>query len=576
MEVKNFSQLLGQRKFRVPNYQRGYSWEEAQWKDFFDDIDEVIKFNRSDHYCGTLILRDTGQVESHGVEQWEVFEVIDGQQRLITAMLLLSKIIRKLDALGIPGVERLRQNYIGYGGLVKIDLLGTDDAFFKELLNGEANHEPQTRSQRRLEKAITYFGTRLEPYDAQGAQDLLQALLYKLKVLDFQVSDPGLAVVIFSTVNDRGKPLSNLDKAKGRLITYSRFYLQGSLDGMINDCFGDIFRSYDRIKAISEDLGVRLIRRPDFNEDNILVYHYISYGQRFPNWEYDASPEYVLHNFLKAQLEEERKKDSGSLKAFIEGYVTDLKSFFSALERMLTKLSTNGPLWKLIKILDMSTYLYPLAVRLEQRNMLEPVVDMLEKTEFRVYEMRGTNARVRARLYRLAAAVQWDGAGVNHVRNELADFINAYMSDQEFKRKLEGSAADLPAKYILAEYEAFEKRKQPDWLCTADGINLYSTLEIDHVLPRNPKKMPLGFEGWDDYASVVDRIGNLALLEPPLNEAAGDMMPSAKAHPYYMKSQIESTRVLGSQIQQTGKFDRNDVDARTDMLVQFCLSRWKV
>lgn len=569
-EKKNLAELLKLKKFLVPKYQRGYSWEEEQCRDLFEDILEVEKSGRREHYYGTIILRDTGESVQVNYEQWKKYEVVDGQQRLATSLILLSQVLQKLENMNSTGIITIK-NYLKQDDSYRLDLLGDDDAYFKELLEGRIL-DPQTRSQRRLRDAAEYFRKRLSAFNNQEIQQLLQILLNSFKVLIFEESDSGMAVVIFSTVNDRGKPLSNLDKAKSTLMSYSTFYLGGSLDDLINDRFGKVFRLYDKIKSIGEDMEIALIKGREFSEDNIFVYHYIPYGRAFDDWNYDATPEYVLKRFLKAQLES-KKSSKNDLRSFIEGYIEDLQNFFAAFYSMLNKLDTNCTLKKLIKMLNMSAYLYPLAVRLEQNNLLDGVAGLLENVDLRVYKVRGTNPR--ADMYSLAADVAWNNLDQAAVEQRLREFINRFMADGEFEFRLRGNAADLPVKYILAEYEACAVRNDPLWLCSDEGEIAYKAVQVDHILPQKPQAFPreLGFKDPQDYAESISRLGNFTLFKQ--NPGAHNLMPPAKANMYISQEEpFRATADLGGRILKKGNFDKSDLENRTDELVKFCLNRW--
>lgn len=80
-EVKNFYKLLDY-KFVVPFYQRGYRWERQQVEDLLNDFVEFIKNSNSDFYClQPIVVRRTFYKNE--------YEVIDGQQRLITIYLIM-------------------------------------------------------------------------------------------------------------------------------------------------------------------------------------------------------------------------------------------------------------------------------------------------------------------------------------------------------------------------------------------------------------------------------------------------------------------------------------------------------
>ncbi|EJC19413.1 hypothetical protein HPHPH24C_1006 [Helicobacter pylori Hp H-24c] len=70
--------------FEIPSYQRGYAWQERQLKDFWNDLEHVSKLEDKFHYMHSLTLRELeNEFESNA------FEIIDGQQRLATSLILL-------------------------------------------------------------------------------------------------------------------------------------------------------------------------------------------------------------------------------------------------------------------------------------------------------------------------------------------------------------------------------------------------------------------------------------------------------------------------------------------------------
>ncbi len=81
----NVVELIGNgRIFRVPPYQRDYSWGEEQWEDLWTDILELVESPSDRHYLGALVLEAQTDRE---------FEIIDGQQRIATISLLALAVI---------------------------------------------------------------------------------------------------------------------------------------------------------------------------------------------------------------------------------------------------------------------------------------------------------------------------------------------------------------------------------------------------------------------------------------------------------------------------------------------------
>ena len=128
-ELQPLSLLFQNRLFRIPDYQRGYAWQQSQLVDFWDDI-----INLQDdryHYTGLLSLRELKKknISSWGEDVWIVdagfkaCHVVDGQQRLTTFIVLLNELIEIVKAknigsnendivLGFETLKDIRSKYI--------------------------------------------------------------------------------------------------------------------------------------------------------------------------------------------------------------------------------------------------------------------------------------------------------------------------------------------------------------------------------------------------------------------------------------------------------------------------------
>jgi uncharacterized protein with ParB-like and HNH nuclease domain len=85
-DVFTIEKLFTDRVFRVPDYQRGYAWEEQQLREFIEDV-ELLPAGK-DHYTGTVVLYDRKGEEASCLDEegkhYAVSDVVDGQQRLTT------------------------------------------------------------------------------------------------------------------------------------------------------------------------------------------------------------------------------------------------------------------------------------------------------------------------------------------------------------------------------------------------------------------------------------------------------------------------------------------------------------
>ena len=81
----NYQELIGNGKtYRVPPYQRDYSWSEEQWEDLWNDIYELRVSPDDRHYMGALVVEGKSDRE---------LLIIDGQQRMATLSILALAVI---------------------------------------------------------------------------------------------------------------------------------------------------------------------------------------------------------------------------------------------------------------------------------------------------------------------------------------------------------------------------------------------------------------------------------------------------------------------------------------------------
>ena len=106
MPLKNVSELLG-KHYYIPNYQRGYRWGKDEVTKLLDDIWDFASHRKSEFYClQPLIILPQ---EPSDAEKTELYEVLDGQQRLTTLNLIVHYIKKHF-----PGNEKYPEMYLHY------------------------------------------------------------------------------------------------------------------------------------------------------------------------------------------------------------------------------------------------------------------------------------------------------------------------------------------------------------------------------------------------------------------------------------------------------------------------------
>lgn len=562
IKIKDF---FNGRFFEIPKYQRGYAWEIQNIRELFDDIVESIESN-SNHYIGTIVL-------SKAEDDDEKFYVVDGQQRITTTTLIINALVQALAEKDAAYYERF---YLKEENRYRLSPLNRDKSFFENLIEQQVG-EPQNKSQRFLKDAFEEIS-----FKVSQIPDKLKFLksVEKLEVMEFVESSEGDAIRIFQTVNDRGKPLSNMEKAKSLLIYFSNRYLDKKLDNTINDYFSDIFEIYDDIKHLGDAIGINLIRNREFNEDNLMRYHFVTFSDE----NYDPTAAYVLQ-FLKNQLTNLRNSARGNtypeIEAFIISYITSLRDFFSHCNAVIQKAKSEARYFKLFVVLNLSATLYPLIVKLEMLGLIDSPLsgdsvnqftffDLVELIEVRIYKTRGTDPK--ADVSRLVYNI--DDKSPEEIEGWLLWFNNRWMSKEEFQSHLYGGIyGNRALNLIFIDYCESIRNSQ----YTIDELMLIvsKSPNIEHILAQTPTFAPraLGFKNKEDFIDYEHNIGNLTILERSLNSGVQNKSAIDKVDSYG-KSLFVMTKKVASEIDTKKSFTKQEIISRTKELADYCSDRW--
>lgn len=218
-QLLSLPKIFENRLFTIPDYQRGYAWERKQVEELLKDIDHLMSDKVAvRHYTGTLVLSRANEADDRE------FYVVDGQQRLttlVTLMRMLGKHLPKADQ------EAFNELYIRRGDVGcerPVLRLNSDTRLFFErvvLGNGNSANEPATlEAHIRLLDSRKVIGKWLNERISEGlsASDICKAIETKIGFLVYAPIEDAETGIMFEVINNRGKPLSELEKVKNYLI----------------------------------------------------------------------------------------------------------------------------------------------------------------------------------------------------------------------------------------------------------------------------------------------------------------------------------------------------------------------
>ncbi len=429
-------------------------------------------------------------------------------------------------------------------------------------------------------EARNFFRERLEEENQRapdGFVEFLEVLtrkINKLQLMEYIVGFDSDAIRMFETVNDRGRPLSNLEKTKSFLMHTSYLGMaedNSAIDARLaklNDYFAGIYKWYEDV-AVTE-------RFQWLGSTGIQQYHYITYishVQRDVNRYMDA---------LKDLIRDKFRNDSDECVQYALDYARDLeRAFFAVKEIAEMRGGENGRLGyhldKLITV-DRLGNVFPLLMASWQKFKDEPerltkIVRLLEAFTFRTYaiakyrsDYRGTHMR------RLASQIRQDLMSYD----DLIIYLTRFFVDRDFERDLRSenlysrhSSRDM--KYLLSEYEIHIRQSSGEPLHLAQEEILSTEYQVEHIWPQSASNLGLNRDGLEAHARNADRLGNLTIASKSWNISMGNK-PFEEKVLKYGESSLRVQRELAN----FSEWGPEAIREREDKIVEFALKRWSV
>ena len=566
--LQTIAQLFAERLFIIPDYQRGYAWEKHQCKDLIEDLDLLPEGKQ--HFFGTLVIQELDGLDERLIDRggrtYTRYDVIDGQQRLTTISLFLHAIQQEMQRLGGDIAELtgdLRRNYLWTSDRIKQPLVkltlnqGTQEVFQYLILdNNHSIPDPKIQAAKRLMVVHAYLIEYLQGQQKALGEEYavwLEALYFKivnqLLMVVYKVQSEAEAGIIFETMNNRGKRLTELEKVKNYLLYLAgRLHLPAphNLARQINETWQYIY----------ESLTVSSLAERGYEDQLLRVHWHMVYDPQ--NWQQSQT----VKDRFNLRDYHQRHED---LLADLLSYVESLKSAATAycdirrpwrsgafnefdaqpqLRRQVISASS-----RLLRVSGLTPFLPLLmAARITQdHETYLKMVDLCEKYAFRVYRVAKKSSSLRgSRLYRFGYDL-YHGRKGTAVADDLSREILHRCPDSLFEARFRESERWYPwsgLKYFLYEYERYLAKErglaaQMTWEAVTEKKD-----SIEHILPQT-----MGQEGFwqarftpEDHELWIHDIGNLTLTKdnPALSNKP---FPAKQAiytdSPYFMERQLK-------------------------------------
>lgn len=546
MEKNTYSleEVFEGRFFKIPDYQRGYAWEERHCRDLLEDLEQLPP--NLNHYTGTLVFHANNEeiIDSEGSKHLG-FNVVDGQQRIISIIILLNTIkyfFEKEEKYKLLSVE-ITKNYlfanrhIDNNFFYKLTLNQDCKEFFKEDILGTGSVTgPTIKSHDKLFNAKTVFNNYVikskKLYKDKFFDWLLELynkLIERLRFGIYFVDKSAEVGVIFEVMNNRGKNLTELEKVKNYLLyvtTKINVDTKDELEGLINKTWSTIYQRF-----MSADLDTNF-------ENNFLMSHWLMYSDYDrKKWEGSKSIKnkynLKLYKNRDIKLLNDISKYVSSLnkssEAFVDLFKPDRGGAFNSFTNDQTKSLIIIYSIKLLRSNTIATFIPLLmACRLIFTNIPEyylELIKILEIYAFRIYNVGRKRSdtgqpSIFKSAYKLFKCDIKDGdIKINEVYYLLRKLIKKYCSNDVFYDFWVLNISNnnwyywSALKYFLYEYEESFSKDKPyfAWSYFAETPLKNS---IEHILPQNINDVGNYWKDkftQDEHDIYIHDIGNLCL-----------------------------------------------------------------
>ncbi len=586
MELLDLDGVIEKGVFEIPSYQRGYAWQKEQLEDFWNDLEHVSKLGDKFHYMHSLTLR-----ESENEFESSAFEIIDGQQRLATSLILLGLLAKTTQN------KDPKYSLINLEPVLSYKYYGLSEAF-RAIMEEEKDLERFQTSfyAKNLIDAYAFFKEKISDTPVGTLEKMFDALTKKMLFSVVELNDNRIdPFSSFETINNRGKDLSTLELLKNRLhFVVHKICDEEDLENLqneINDTYTRIYYDLRQFKNAHLDSFLKHFVAYYYGEsgkkfkERLLETEFDAYKKydTYPYDEYEKINDLLLYlsysskvwNFLHT-LDEKAITLIFNDNKKIEIEITPKTRILLDKMRRLNALSDNAFLPLLLSLLTIQLAVRSGSERHYTTKELEGLLEYLERFGFLIYGVAGKNTAknewIRLAFKAIQACRFWEDKITIEDLPTLEK--NFFKGEHSGLKLLENNINFNNAKkwyewnkalnYLLYEYELYHNPKTT--------LNFDSSIEsIEHILPQKPDQGYSAKEkSWAKNPHIVHALGNLLLIPKNANSSLSNK-PFEEKRKEYLKGSYSEKEVA-----KNASFGVVQIKERSEKLLDFLIVHYNI
>ncbi|EOU1681203.1 DUF262 domain-containing protein [Clostridium perfringens] len=556
--------------FEIPDYQRAYSWTKENLKQLVEDIWESVELNKArgnkefdqyePYFLGSIVLCS----KEYKDDGCGIYDVIDGQQRLTSIIMLIAAIRDLIDNEEYKKVlsDLIYQKpnvLMGIKESIRVKARGKEEEFFKKyiLTNGgtelvkDLDMEELSEAKQNMVNAIEVFRDSFFNENGEFLEEKLNEfivyLLQKVVLVVITTESFTSAFRLFNVINARGLPLTDSDLLKSENLRV--------MNPEIRKEYTDIWESHEQDlgkEKLDQIIGfMRTMKLKNKVEESVY--------EEFSKKIFRNEPEYLGVNFVNHLTAVKALYDKYIIDGNLEGVSEEEKSYYKNLINIMREFLPYD---------DWMAAVIRFAEKFNDDKLVLEFVKVLEKRLVIDWVNGNSFADRLNRVYGILEAIEEKDSleeikeapvFLYDLERTTAYFENA-LNDIDFYSK----GRMMIPKYIFVR---LDMEKRPN-----EVLDYSDKIMIEHVLPRNAKEAY-----WKDNFSAdqrrnwANKFGNLVIITGAKNTRANNKPFAEKVEQYLSK---KSDFAITKEVLELSDWNMDSLKDRHESLVNRALELW--
>ena len=556
--------------FEIPDYQRAYSWTKENLKQLVEDIWESVELNKArgnkefdqyePYFLGSIVLCS----KEYKDDGCGIYDVIDGQQRLTSIIMLIATIRDLIDNEEYKKVlsDLIYQKpnvLMGIKESIRVKARGKEEEFFKKyiLTNGgtelvkDLDMEELSEAKQNMVNAIEVFRDSFFNENGELLEEKLNEfivyLLQKVVLVVITTESFTSAFRLFNVINARGLPLTDSDLLKSENLRV--------MNPEIRKEYTDIWESHEQDlgkEKLDQIIGfMRTMKLKNKVEESVY--------EEFSKKIFRNEPEYLGVNFVNHLTAVKALYDKYIIDGNLEGVSEEEKSYYKNLINIMREFLPYD---------DWMAAVIRFAEKFNDDKLVLEFVKVLEKRLVIDWVNGNSFADRLNRVYGILEAIE-EKDSLEEIKEEPVFLYDLERTTAYFENSLNdidfySKGRMMIPKYIFVRLD-MEKRAN-------EVLDYSDKIMIEHVLPRNAKEAY-----WKDNFSAdqrrnwANKFGNLVIITGAKNTRANNKPFGEKVEQYLSK---KSDFAITKEVLELSDWNMDSLKDRHESLVNRALELW--